>query len=450
MTVLDKINTFIQKHNLCNSGTPMLVACSGGIDSMVLLDVLLKLNYSFAVAHCNFKLRGTESDDEMKFVADFCTRNNIRFFAQEFDTLHYKKENKISTQIAARQLRYEWFEKIRKENHFHCIVTAHHADDQLETILLNFTKGTGVNGLVGMKPKNNFIIRPMLAITKAEIMDFALANKIEYREDSSNSSNDYQRNKVRHNIIPVLKDINPNISAQINDFSNRMLDVATLLELQIEQIKKKCYTEKEGIIRIKINYIKNHISKNTIIYYMLKDFGFSNDVMYNVLYNSQTSAQFFSTTHRMILDRKELIVTSVEQDKMSTLFFEKIPNKIQFNNAKIECKLVPIEKLSLKENKQYAYFDADKIEFPLLIRYLKNADYFYPFGMKKSAKNDKVGKKKITKYFRDLKLNLLEKEKTPIIFSNEKALWLVGHCIDDRFKITSNTKFVLKMKCTFS
>jgi tRNA(Ile)-lysidine synthase len=225
-----------------------------------------------------------------------------------------------------------------------------------------------------------------------------------------------------------------------------MKDISLLLETQIKQIKKKCWTEKDGVVYVKINYIKNHSSRDTVLYYLLKDFGFTNDVLNNVVNHKNISAQFFSDTHRMIIDRNELIISSISEVKNNILCFDKIPNQIIFNNFTIQCSLVPIEKLNLKENKNYAYLDVDCIDFPIVVRNLKDGDYFYPFGIGKAKNKSKVGKKKISKYFRDLKLNLLEKENTPIVFSNERALWLVGYAIDDRFKVTANTKQVLKMK----
>jgi tRNA(Ile)-lysidine synthase len=444
--MINKIQHFIEENNLCNSGTPILIACSGGVDSMVLLEVLVNLKYKIAVAHCNFNLRGAESDGDAVFVEQYCLNNKIDFYYKKFDTKKYKQEQKISTQMVARTLRYEWFEQIRKENGFHFIATAHHLDDQLETILLNFTKGTGVNGLKGMLPKNNFIIRPMLAVSKLDILQFATEKNIEYRTDSSNDSKDYLRNKIRHDVVPILSEINPSLIQNINSFSNYMIDAQILIEAQIKAIKKKCWSEKNGTILIYMNYIKTHRAKYTILYYLLKDFGFTQDSLLNILESKHVSTQFFSPTHRLIVDRNKLIVSYIHQEKNEILLFDKIPNQIIFNDIKIQCKIVPIEKLNIKYINNYAYIDVAKISLPLKIRFLNEGDYFYPFGLGKSKNASKIGKKKVSKYFRDEKLNLLEKENTAIIFSDEKVVWLVGHRIDDRFKITAQTTKVLKLK----
>lgn len=447
--MITRIQTYIQQHNLFNSGTPILVACSGGVDSMVLMDVLLKLNYKIAIAHCNFQLRGKESDEDEQFIQQFTSQNNIPFHVIKFDTKAYKQDNDVSTQMAARELRYEWFEKIRKENGYHCIATAHHLDDQLETILLNITKGTGLKGLTGMSAKYGFIIRPFLEISKQEISTYANENKIGFREDSSNASDDYQRNLIRHQIVPQLQKINPSLHKSIIDFIDRMNDYETLSNEQIEVANKKCYSEKNDIVEIKLGFIKSHKAGQTILFHLLKEFGFNSDQVNQLhcswLQPTLSGKQFFSETHRIVIDRKSLFIVPKNIERENYLIFDKIPNQIIFNNYKIQCSLVPINEATIKPSNRYAFFDVDKIEFPLMIRYYKEGDYFYPFGMSKQKTPGKVGKKKLSKYFKDEKFSLLDKENTAILFSGEKLIWLVGHRIDDRFKITAKTKTVLKM-----
>lgn len=440
-----KLQTYITKHNLANSGTSILVACSGGVDSMVLIDVLLKLNYNISIAHCNFQLRGEESNADELFLHDFAVKHSLPFYSVKFDTKAFKKDKTISTQMAARELRYNWFEQIRKENHYHCIATAHHTDDQLETILLNITKGTGIKGLTGMQPKNGYIIRPLLEISKQEILQYATENNISFREDSSNASDDYQRNLIRHQVVPQLQKINPALQSTATAFVNRMNDYEALVEAQLLSVKKKCYSENEGIAEIKMGFIKAHKAGQTILFHLLKIFGFNADVVQNILAAEKTGKQFFSETHRIVTDRKSLFIVSKVTERENYLSFDSIPKQIIFNNYKIQCSLVPIPELNIKPSNRYAYFDADKIEFPLLVRYYKEGDYFYPFGMSKPKTPGKVGKKKLSKYFKDEKFSLLSKENTPVLFSGEKLIWLVNHRIDDRFKVTDKTKMVLKL-----
>lgn len=444
--MLQKIENYITEFNLANKGTPILVACSGGIDSMALVHILKKLNYKIGIAHCNFQLRDAESDADELFVEQYAQTHQIPFFSIKFDTTAYKKNNKQSTQMAARELRYEWFETIRKNNNYHSIATAHHLDDQIETILLNIAKGTGIKGLNGIKNKSNFIIRPLLGVSKKEILEYVTAENILYREDSSNASDYYQRNKIRHHITPKLLEINTNLYETISDFASNMQDYQILVDEQLNQLKKKYLSYKNEIISIKINGIRNHKAGKTILFLLLNNYGFNKDQIHQIFETKNISKQFLSESHRIITDRTELILTPIESQQVNHLLFEKLPPTIIYNSYKIQCSIVPIKELHIKNSQNYAYIDYDKLEFPLTLRQLKDGDYFYPFGIGKPKNPNKVGKKKIGKYFRDEKLNLLEKETTPILFSDDKAVWLLGHRIDDRFKITEQTQQVVKFK----
>lgn len=443
--MLATIHQYILQHNLFNSGTPILVACSGGVDSMVLCDILLKLNYKIGIAHCNFQLRDAESDGDAQFVQSFAEKNKLPFFIKKFDTLDFKKSNAVSTQMAARTLRYNWFEEIRIENGYHKIVTAHHLDDQIETILLNMTKGTGLQGLTGMQPKNNYIVRPLLSITKQALLQYATEQQIAFREDSSNATDNYQRNKLRHQVVPVLKAINPDFSNTLSDFISKMIDYNVLTSEYLQQVKRKCYTVKNDIVEIKLGFIQAHAAGKTFLFHFINEFGFNADHVQNILQVKESGKQFLSDTHRLIVDRKSIFIQPISIEKINISIFDKMPNQIVFNNFTIQCALVPIQHLNMKSSNNYAYFDAEKVQFPLCIRYAKDGDYFYPFRLGKQQNPEKVGKKKIAKYFKDEKLSIIEKEATPLIFSNEKLLWLVGHRTDDRFKVSETTKMVLKM-----
>ncbi|MCB0507514.1 MAG: tRNA lysidine(34) synthetase TilS [Bacteroidetes bacterium] len=454
--MLSSIQEYIQQHQLFNVGTPVLVACSGGVDSMVLCSILYKLNYKFAIAHCNFQLRAKDSDGDAMFVEDFAKQNKIQFFSTTFDTISFKKDKQISTQMAARELRYQWFEKIRKENHFHKIVTAHHLNDQIETILLNFTKGTGLQGLTGMQPKNGYIVRPMLNISKQAILQFAQENKIPYREDASNASDYYQRNKIRLHVVPKLEEINPAFETTMISFIQNMNDYAQLMNEYLQKIKQKCCSIKNDIVEIKTGFIQTHLAGKTILFHLINEYGFNASTAQQVYQTinqhpkakTSNSQQFFSDSHRLIVDRKSIFIVNKNIERENYLLFDKIPKQIRFNNYTIQCSLVPIHEVNIKTSSRNAYFDADKLAFPLLIRYAKEADYFYPFGLSKPNNPNKIGKKKLSKYFKDEKFSLLEKENTPVLFSGEKMLWLVNHRIDDRFKISDKTKNVLKLVVT--
>ena len=280
---------------------------------------------------------------------------------------------------------------------------------------------------------------------------YAKQNNIVFREDSSNASDDYQRNLIRHQVVPQLQKINPSLHTSMVDFIDRMNDYETLTNQQIEVIKKKCYSEKNGIAEIKMGFIKAQKAGQTILFHLLKEFGFNSDNVVQLFQTLKTleklysSKQFYSETHRIVTDRKSLFIVPKNVERENYLSFVQLPNQIVFNNYKIQCSLVPIQELNIKPSNRYAYFDADKIEFPLLVRYYKEGDYFYPFGMSKPKTPGKAGKKKLSKYFKDEKFSLLDKENTAVLFSGEKLIWLVGHRIDDRYKVTEKTKSVLKM-----
>jgi tRNA(Ile)-lysidine synthase len=443
--VIDSVQNYIEKQHLANSGTPILVACSGGVDSMVLCEILIACNFKIGIAHCNFGLRGADSEKDEEFVTEYAIKSKIPFFIKNFDTNTYKSTHQISTQMAARELRYEWFEEIRKQNNFHCIATAHHLDDQIETILLNLAKGTGIAGLRGMLPKSNFIIRPMLEVPKKEILQFASTHQINFREDSSNAKDDYQRNKIRHHILPILAELNPSIDNTLTKFIDRIRDYELLSDEYISKLKSKYCSVKNGIIEIKMGFIQSHKAGKTILYHCLNDFDFNSAQIEDVFNSKDSGKQFFSSTHRIVKDRNSIFIIPNSVSKNEYLIYSEIPSKIIFNNYKAICTIVPIAELNMKTAEKYAYFDMAKIDFPILIRYFKEGDYFYPMGMAKQN-SGKVGKKKVSKYFKDKKFTLLEKENTPILFSNEKLMWVMGSRVDDRFKITSSTTSVLKIQ----
>ncbi len=443
--MLEKVSHYIEKHNLCGTPSPILIACSGGGDSMVLTDIMQKLNFKIGLAHCNFQLRGNESDSENAFVRDYAVKNDIPFYETKLETEKYAQENKISVQLAARELRYDWLEKIRKENDFHNIATAHHLNDQAETILLNFIKGSGVRGLKGIPSKNGKIIRPLLEISKQEIETYQKENNILFKSDSSNDSIKYQRNFLRHEVIPKIKSINPAFENNILSFSQQMNDLKKIVESYHQGIRKKLLTQKQECAILNVNTLKSLPAHKTVLYEILRTYNFNSNQLeevYNFIQNPKTGKQFLSSTHRIIQNRKQLIIAPLNTSKSTIKVFEKLPKQILFNNYKIAVVQKPISKLQIKKSERFAYIDAKKVKFPLIIRYWKNGDYFYPYGLTK-PKSNKVGKKKLSKYFKDEQFSILEKEQTPLLFSGNKLVWVVGSRIDDRFKVDRNTKNVI-------
>ncbi|HUH72934.1 MAG TPA: tRNA lysidine(34) synthetase TilS [Chitinophagales bacterium] len=437
--------------DLFNKSTPLLIASSGGRDSMALLFGLMQSGFNYLeVAHCNFQLREKESDDDELFIQDYCLKNNIPFHTTRFETKQVAKEKGISTQMAARDLRYEWLEKIRKENELHLIVAAHHQDDQLETVLLNLIQGTGIHGLKGMMPKNEKIVRPLLQVSRTEINQYIELNNIPYREDSSNNSTDYKRNFIRHEIAPLFNKINSNYVQEISDFSKRMAQSAVLFDEQIQKIRKKVLVPwKEGH-QLFINYILLHPACDTIFHEILSPFGLKRDQIQEILLTAKglkkknaSGQTFYSEQFRFVMDKKSLFILPIDNEIQSLITYDKWPNQIIFNEYKIEVRLQPIAKVNIKKSDRYAYLDADKIHFPIQIKYPETGDYFYPFGMGKAKNPEKAGKKKLSKYFKDEHISVAERERIPILKSEEKIVSLIGLRIDDRFKITECTQNVV-------
>lgn len=441
------VQSFIKEKILFPPKTPLLLACSGGPDSIAAAEILSRLDYPIGLAHCNFKLRGADADGDQDFVENYAQSKSIPFFTISFNTEVYAFKNRISVQVAARDLRYTWLEEVRKSNNFHFIITAHHRDDVVETLLMNAVGGTGIKGLKGIPVKNDKIIRPLLPLSKAEIVDYLTHHQISFREDASNDTTKYTRNFVRHEVIPVLEKVNDQATAHLYELSQKANEADILMQERLSQIKRKIVSQKHETIEIKIGYLLQHASGSTILYEILKEYNFNSEqalAIYQHL-EGQPGSEFLSGTHRIIKDRKSLFIHPINADKTYIQQYATLPNQILFNTYKIKVDQVPIDKWVLKHSSNYAFFDLDKIDLPLTIRYWQPGDYFYPLGMTK-PNSDKIGKKKLSKYFKDEKLSVLQKENLPVLFSGEKMIWLVGHRIDDRFKVTEVTKRVLKLK----
>lgn len=454
--MLNLLETHLKNAVFFNKNTPLLLACSGGKDSMALLHGLLNCGFSHVeIAHANFQLRGEESDGDEKFVSDFCNSKGIIFHTISFETALKAKSEGVSTQMAARTLRYEWLEQLRKDRKLDLILTAHHANDQVETVLMNLVHGTGIRGLKGMEAKNGYVVRPLLGLKSVEILEYIQQNQIKYREDSSNESDKYKRNFIRHQIIPGMEQLNPNLMDEMLAFSQRMKEVETLFLVQVDKMKSRALKPwKNGHI-LHFIFLQIHSSFKTILFEILKDFDCSQDQVAEVMAviggekkENASGQTFFTATHRLILDKKTLYILPLISERTELLSWTALPHQIVFNEYKIDVRRQPIAEVNAKRNERYVYFDADLIEMPLSVRYPKIGDYFYPLGLGKAMNSEKAGKKKLSKYFKDIKLPLAEREQTPVLFSGEKLIWVIGHRLDDRFKITPRTQNVICMVIT--
>lgn len=441
MTFLKKYQQFIAGKNLFSKKDHLLLAVSGGVDSVVLCELCHQCGFTFSIAHCNFQLRGKESERDEQFVTSLAKKYQVPFYCNKFDTEQYAKENKLSIQVAARELRYNWFnEIIRIENKSEIrnskskIVTAHHSDDSIETLLMNFFKGTGIKGLHGILPKQGNIIRPLLFAGKEEITHFAKDNKLDSVEDSSNESDKYTRNFFRNKLIPQIEEVFPQVKQNLLRNMERFEEVEIIYRNSIELLKKKLTEKKGAETHIPVLKLKNTEPVHTIIFEIISEFNFTPSQTDEVikLLESESGKFILSATHRLLKNRNWLIISPLDTKIAETILIEN-EGKVNYPEGIIELKRNP--ESEIRNLKSLAQLDASKVSFPLLLRKWKTGDYFYPLGMQK--------KKKLSRFFIDQKLSLPDKEKTWVLESDKKIIWVVGMRMDDRFKVTEKTKEVL-------
>jgi len=412
----------------------LLLAISGGVDSMVLLHLMLKNQMNISVAHCNFNLRGEDSNKDKSLVVNYCKENQISCFTTSFDTKEYASEKKVSIQIAARELRYKWFFELKEEHQFDYIATAHHLDDSLETFFINLSRGTGIEGLTGIRENDN-IIRPLLEFSKKEIENYAIENNIEWREDISNQSDKYLRNKIRHTIVPLFKELNPEFLNTFSKTIGYLQQEEAFSEEASSVILGKLIDEVGSNMHLKINQLLRYKNYRFILYKWLSRYGFSawKDI-YNLV--ESQSGRFVETgDFKLLKNRNELILFKKEKI-FSDEEFLILENKIDYP---IAIQLSEVEQISDKDNPDIIYVDKNLLKFPLVIRKYKEGEYFYPFGMQGK-------KKKISKFFKDEKLSVLDKENTWILYTDDQIVWVVGKRLDERFKVTPNTTSILKVE----
>ncbi len=413
-----------------------LLAVSGGVDSVVMADVFKKAAYSFAIAHCNFTLRGKESDGDEQFVNDLANRYGVPFHVKHFDTAAYAENHKVSIQMAARDLRYAWLNESREKHKFDHIVIAHHADDAIETFFINLLRGTGIAGLHGITSVHESIIRPLLSFTRNDIEAYAKANKLKWREDSSNASDKYERNKIRHHLLPELLKINPDAAKAISHTIENLRGTETIYRKAIEEKVTKLLSIVEGKIHISLARLKKLEHLHVYLYEYLKEFGFNFTQAKEVCegLEGQSGKIFLSATHRLTKDRRSLVLEKQEAkgtDNSGTIYTD---DKV-FRNGVMEIVLSVKEKPA--DYKPYhppstACLDHAQLNFPLTIRKWAQGDKFYPLGMKRP--------KKVSDFLIDNKVSLSDKGIVYVMLSGNDIVWVIGHRIDERFKIVSATK----------
>lgn len=440
--VLEAFEEYISNNQLCNKKEKILIAVSGGIDSVVLLDLFYKAGYSLSIAHCNFKLRNEESNGDEEFVKKLAGKYKVECYSKSCDTISYAEKYGYSIQEAARELRYQWFEEICRNNGYHKIAVAQHADDQVETFFINLLRGSGLAGLKGMPVKRRNIIRPLLFTNRNNIEFYADDNGLEFREDTSNQSNKYLRNRIRHDLIPQLGNIQTGYKEAIVRSLGYLKEDFQLLRGFMDSKKEELLIHEENSFKIPIDTLINQKNHGILLYYILKDFGFSRDQtdsIINSINDKRTGKLFVSKDYQLLVDRDSLIL------KENSATIEKNEFLLQQAGDQVEkpfllrskvLKNIDIE--HIVKNSSIAYFDLEKLKFPLIIRKWKAGDRFVPFGMK--------GSKLISDFLIDLKTDRFEKENVYVLESDGRITWVIGYRISDNYKITDKTKSILSVQ----
>lgn len=437
--MLATIQQFIEAKDLFLPSDKLIVAVSGGMDSVVLLHSLHQLGYSLAVAHCNYQLRGDESDGDESFVKKLANNLKIPFHTIHFDTATIAETTNESIQMVARRLRYEWFEELATQEGAHYIATAHHLNDSLETVLFNFTKGTGIAGLTGISAKAGKVVRPLLSSTKEEIIQYAEEQQLEWREDSSNDSTKYFRNRIRHKVLPVLKTINPNFEQTGVQTLEKLEAVQALVDQEIYHFERRVFKEHPNDWSLPIPLLKKESHLTFKLYEALKKYGFNYSQISALAQNLDrlSGKRFESGTHLLYIDRDRLLLVENQDTEHAKPVEIKAENThIRWNGLSLELERKAIEGYKISESTQNAGLDFDLLDFPLRLRFWEQGDVFRPLGMKGK-------KKKISDYLIDEKVPLHQKDQVAVIESDGKIVWVIGYRMDERFKITKHTKSVL-------
>jgi tRNA(Ile)-lysidine synthase len=438
--MIEEFKKYISDNSLIEPGNRILLAVSGGIDSMVMAHLFHILDYEIGIAHCNFSLRAMESDKDEEMVRQYASELNIPFHTTRFETKVFAKKNKLSVQMAARDLRYKWFEEIRKENGYDLIAIAHNLNDNIETLLINLIRGTGLAGMTGMKPSINKIIRPLLFATRHDILSYRNKHGIAFREDRSNADTKYTRNKIRHLVIPVLKEINPSIEQTLNETAERFAGFSEIVSEYILHVRDSISEDKNKFTAFNVSLLRSYLHNKTILFELFKPYGMTNALLTDLIkvIEGKTGGQIITETHRIIKNRKEIIVSDEDSRKESSFAAENVQDLYGFPGISSVKNVRITENFEIPSEQHIACLDFQKVVFPVIIRKWKPGDYFFPLGMKQ--------KKKLSDYFIDNKYSKFDKENIFILESDGKIVWIIGDRIDDRFRISKSTQKALLIK----
>ncbi|MFS4415607.1 tRNA lysidine(34) synthetase TilS [Maribacter sp. 2307ULW6-5] len=417
---------------------PFLVACSGGLDSVVLARLCRDMGLNFALAHCNFQLRGGDSDADEALVRDLAHQWERPFFVKHFKTRSYAKKSGQSIQMAARELRYQWFASLMEAEGYDHTLTAHHADDTLETMLINLSRGTGIQGLMGIPPVNGAIVRPLLPFSRDTLAHYAKGHKVVWREDASNAETKYLRNKIRLQIVPLLKQLHPTFLENVTRTQNHLRQTEALTEAYTRQLKERLFHGAKGRIEVDLEALKALEPRDTHLHALFRDYGFTDWEAVTALLDATSGKRVRSGTHLLLKDRDALYLDRANKDVPDDAHYS-----IAQGNTHLEHPVrltIATEKELKVASKNIIYVDKSALKFPLRLRKWKNGDYFYPIGMK--------GRKKLAKFFKDEKMNLFEKEDQWLLCSESDIVWVVGRRMDERFKVKESTEDIISIAYT--
>jgi len=435
-----KVQTYIQDHQLLTQKGRIIVGVSGGTDSVVMLHVLMSLGYDCVIAHCNFHLRIDESDRDELFVRNLAKELKVPYYSVDFETTKYAEEHKISIEMAARDLRYAWFYELLYNHDAQAIAVAHHADDSIETMLMNLVRGTGLKGLTGIQPRNHKVVRPLLCCNRLELETYLVRFDLDHIEDSTNASVDYQRNKFRNEVLPLLAEINPSVRQTLYDSLERFEGIWAIYQQSIDAMKQLIVRNGPGLVKMDIDAIKIQEHIPTLMYELLHPYGFGPAVIEQVTgqLDGESGKVFFSETYRLIKDRKYLLISKIDDNPAQDFMITEDETVIEFPFLLKINKQPVTPDFEVSKEITRIHVDASRLTYPLVLRRWKEGDTFFPFGMKQ--------RKKVSDFFIDNKLSLFEKEHSWILVSNNEIVWIVGQRLDNRFCVTNETMEVVEFK----
>lgn len=438
--MVEQFLKFIQEENLFHSSQRNLLAVSGGADSMLMLHLFVNAGFPVAVAHCNFRLRGHESDGDEHFVSDYCDQHNIAFYTEYFNTREFALQEGISIEMAARDLRYEWFNRLLERHGYDFLATAHHQDDVIETFLINLSRGSGIKGLSGIQPKSERIIRPMLFTNRAEILDYCQRMNIAYRTDSSNLETVYKRNLIRQQILPLLEDVNSAFRRNALKTIANLHETGQLFQQRMSEIKTSVYSEDDQGAMIHIDKLMILSPLRTILFELIRPFGFQAEQTDDIIdsLGRESGRKFFSVGFRLVKDREYLLISPYSSTQNKVFYIEEDCAKMSIPvNLTIE-KMERTHDFRFSTHPQVVDLDMDKLVYPLILRHWSEGEYFQPLGM--------TGLKKLSDFFIDEKYSIPDKENAWILASGNQLVWIVGKRLDDRFKITAKTRRIVRIR----